>query len=111
MNRKPPIPVQEGLRYAAPVDESDRSDELERQPQTGRTPSGLPTDTATHSAGARPSAPRLPHEHDEHSDTPQAPRDPIVQAEADLAEGLQDTDCRGEAGRVFEGRRRRRNCG
>jgi hypothetical protein len=108
---KPMMPMQDGSRYGAPLDEGPLGDELERAPGTRRTHNGYPADTATQGAGARPSAPRLPHEHDEHSDTPQPPRDPIIQAEQDLAEGQQDTDCRSEAGRVFEGQRRRRNCG
>lgn len=108
---KPMMPMQDGTRYGAPLDEGLPGDKLERAPGTRRTRNGYATDTATQGAGARPSAPRLPHEHDEHSDTPPPPRDPIIQAEADLAEGQQDTDCRSEAGRVFDGQRRRRNCG
>ena len=56
----------------------------------------------TQSAGARPPSPRLPHEHDEHADAPQQPRDVIVRAEADVAEGQVDTDLRGQARAVFD---------
>ena len=62
------------------------------------------------SAGARPAGPRLPHEHDENADTPRAPTAPIIQAEADLREGQQDTDLRGSARETIEkanGSRRR----
>ena len=78
------VPVQDGQRHAAPAEDDDLGDEVERAPAPVRTPSGEPADPATHAAGARPPAPRLPHEHDEHADPPQPPRDPIVQAEADL---------------------------
>ena len=54
------------------------------------------------SSGAQPPGARLPHEHDEHADVPHAPRRPIVQAEQDLNAGLQDTDRRGDAARVFD---------
>jgi len=54
------------------------------------------------SAGARPAGPRLPHEHDENADTPRAPTAPIIQAEADLAEGREDTDLRGRARELIE---------
>jgi len=59
-------------------------------------------ESAAPDAGARPSAPRLPHEHDENADPPHAPRAPIVQAESDLIEGQQDTDLRGKAREAFD---------
>lgn len=53
-----------------------------RIPEKTRTPSGL----------------QLPHERDESADRGKAaeePQDVMVQAEQDLAEGQEDTDCRG----------------
>ena len=76
--------------------------ELERLPSGERDAAGQPVDPATHSAGARPSALRLPHEHDEYADAPSAPRAPIVQAERDLASGKTDTDLRAAAREVFD---------
>lgn len=85
----------------------DLGDALEREPSARRSNAGLPTDTATHEAGARPSeAARLPHEHDEHADAPAAPRPVIEQAEADVEAGLEDTDCRGSAGLNARGNRK-----
>lgn len=75
---------------------------LEREPAPTRTAAGVPADPATHSAGARPAAPRLPHEHDENADASQPPRESMIQAEADLAQGRQDTDLRGKAREVFD---------
>jgi hypothetical protein len=72
---------------------------LSRQRRRRTTLAG---ETAGPSAGARPAGPRLPHEHDENADTPRAPTAPIIQAEADLAEGRQDTDLRGRAREVFD---------
>lgn len=95
-------PVQDGQRHAAPADEDDLGHEIEREPAPVRTPSGEPADPATHGAGARPPAPRLPHERDENADPPQPPREPIIQAEADLIEGRQDTDLRSKAREAFE---------
>ncbi|HVF64886.1 MAG TPA: hypothetical protein VNE58_12915 [Casimicrobiaceae bacterium] len=75
----------------------------ERAPSPTRNEAGQPTDPATENAGARPEGGvRLPHEHDEHSDKPQQPQPAIVQAEADLNAGLQDTDRRGDAAGVFD---------
>lgn len=89
MVNKPPMPPgSEGL----PADDANSS---ERRPAGRRTAGGTPVDPATLHSGARPEASRLPHEHDEHADKPQAPRPKIVQAEADLEAGLEDTDCRG----------------
>jgi hypothetical protein len=96
------LPVQDGQRYAAPSDEDNLGDEIEREPAPARTPTAEPVDPATHGAGARPSGPRLPHEHDENTDPPLPPREPIIQAEADLIEGRQDTDLRGKAREVFD---------
>ncbi len=81
--------------------------QLERFPSGERDAAGQPTDPATHEAGARPPAPRLPHEHDEYADTPSPPRSPIVQAERDLASGKTDTDLRGMAREVFDRAMRR----
>ena len=102
------LPVQDGQRHAAPAEDDDLGDEVERTPAPLRTPSGEPADPATHSAGARPAAPRLPHEHDEHADPPLPPREPIIQAETDLIEGRQDTDLRSRVREVFENAPRRR---
>jgi hypothetical protein len=100
---KPPlVPVQDGERLAAPAVERDLGDELERQPSPQRTAAGEPVDDATRDAGARPAAARLPHEHDEYADAPQRPRPVMAQAQADIAAGLEDTDCRNAAaGRAF----------
>lgn len=103
------VPVQDGQRYAASAEADDLRDEIEREPAPVRTPSGKPADPATRGAGARPAAPRLPHEHDENTDPPQTPREPILQAEADLTEGRQDTDLRGKAREVFDNATQRRN--
>ena len=63
-----------------------------------RTPPGTPSEgPETPSSGARPPAPRLPHEHDEQADASQSPRGVIVQAATDLEEGQVDTDLRGKA--------------
>jgi hypothetical protein len=97
------LPVQDGQRLAAPLNEDDGlGGEVEREPSPVRTPSGEPADPATHAAGARPSTPRLPHEHDENADPPQPPRAPIIQAENDLIEGRQDTDLRSKAREAFD---------
>ena len=77
-------------------------DAVEREPSPLRTLAGEPADPATHGAGARPAAPRLPHEHDENADAAQAPRDSMIQAEADLNAGRQDTDLRGKAREAFD---------
>jgi hypothetical protein len=99
------LPIQDGQRHAAPADEDDRlGDEIEREP----APSGEPAGSATHAAGARPPAPRLPHEHDENADPPQPPREPIIQAETDLIEGRVDTDLRSKAREAFENAKFRR---
>jgi hypothetical protein len=103
------LPVQDGQRNAAPADEKTLGDESEREPAPARTPTGEPADPATHGAGARPSAPRLPHEHDENADPPLPPREPIIQAETDLVEGRQDTDLRGKAREVFDDAHSRRH--
>ena len=62
-----------------------------------RTAGAIPDNT-----GLPTPAPRLPHERDEHVDPPAPPREPIVQAERDLAEGKVDTDLRARAAEVFE---------
>lgn len=77
-------------------------EELERRPAGRRDAAGVPIDPATHAAGARPVEPRLPHEHDEYADTPAPPRQPIVQAQRDLASGQVDTDLRRKASEVFD---------
>ena len=103
------VPVEDGLRHAAPAEvDALHATEDERRPGRRRTAAGEPADPATLKAGARPSAPRLPHEHDENADPPQAPRQPIIQAERDLNEGRQDTDLRGKAREVFDRATRRR---
>ena len=83
-------------------------DASEREPAPLRTLAGEPADPATHGAGARPAAPRLPHEHDENADAAQPPRETMIQAEADLNAGLQDTDLRGKAREVFDNATSRR---
>ena len=98
---KPLVPVQEHGRLAAPARDSP-VDEVERAPLPVRDAGGEPLDPATHGAGARPSTPRLPHEHDENTDPPHAPRERIIQAETDLREGQQDTDLRGTAREKFD---------
>ena len=103
------VPMQDGLRNAGPADpDSLQGTEDERRPARTRDAAGEPTDPATFGAGARPAAPRLPHEHDENADPPQEPREHIAQAEADLAAGRQDTDLRGKAREVFDRATRRR---
>jgi len=58
---------------------------------------------ATHEReGATPQGPRLPHERDQHRDTPDAPRPEMIQADADLRAGLEDTDCRNQAAATIE---------
>ena len=106
---KPLVPVQDGLRHAAPAEvDALHATEQERRPARRRNAAGEPVDPATLEAGARPAAPRLPHEHDENADPPQPPRQPIIQAEHDLAEGQQDTDLRGKAREIIERATRRR---
>ena len=85
------VPVEDGQRLAAPAGE----DPLAGSGPVSEGPSG-------ELSGAQPPAARLPHEHDEHTDTPHAPRRPIIQAEKDLSDGLQDTDRRADAARVFD---------
>jgi hypothetical protein len=82
-----------------------------RKKRTPRTAAGT-VDTlqeAKVSVGTsrRPSAPKLPHERDESVATPAGPAKRIVQAERDLAQGKQDTDCYNAASKAF-GRTRRR---
>lgn len=72
-----------------------------RIPASPRDPSLLPAEPDP-GTGATPAAPRLPHEKDEHTESPHAPRRPIIQAEADLAQGRVDTDRRQDAARVFD---------
>lgn len=87
------VPVQDGGRLAAPRS-SDPMGHRDERPDAER-----------HSgpeSGASPPAARLPHENDEHTDVPHAPRRPIIQAEEDLNNGLRDTDRRGDAARVFD---------
>ena len=103
-------PVQDVQRHAIPAGGA-LDGALERNPATARTPAGEPSDLATLNAGARPDAPRLPHEHDENADSPHAPRKPIQQAETDLIEGRQDTDLRSKAGEVFDNATSRRGRG
>jgi hypothetical protein len=107
----PLVPSQDDVAMAQPAAPDPLGDELERAPGMQRDDAGRPLDPATHSAGARPPAPRLPHEHDEYADAPAAPRQPIIQAERDVASGQVDTDLRGKAAEVFDrthDRRRRR---
>jgi hypothetical protein len=100
---QPPLaPSQVDPAFAPPDAAEALGDDLERDPATTRDDAGVPVDPATHSAGARPPAARLPHEHDEYADAPAAPRQPIIQAERDLAEGQVDTDLRGAAAGVFD---------
>jgi hypothetical protein len=107
-SRVPLVPSQDDLALAQPAGGDALGDELERAPAMTRDRAGRPVDPATHSAGARPPAPRLPHEHDEYADAPAPPRQPIIQAERDLAEGQVDTDLRGKAAEVFDRRAARR---
>jgi hypothetical protein len=52
-------------------------------------------------------APRQPNERDESSDSQaSAPRDVMRQAASDLERGLEDTDCRNEAGEIVRERQR-----
>jgi hypothetical protein len=102
----PPAPADAGGDAAAGAAGDDGTGRpaqaLERVPSGERDAAGKPVDPATHEAGARPPAPRLPHEHDEYADTPSPPRAPIVQAERDLASGRTDTDLRGVTREVFD---------
>jgi hypothetical protein len=84
---KPLVPTQDALSQAGAPDEHPLGDELERSA----------TGDAVQSAGARPAAPRLPHEHDEYADPPMAPQPVIQQAKDDLDAGLEDTDVRNRA--------------
>jgi hypothetical protein len=52
-------------------------------------------------------APLLPHEHDESPETSPLADPVTVQAHADVARGLVDTERRGDAVHVFNRRRRR----
>jgi len=61
----------------------------------------------TRSSGARPTEPRLPHEHDQQADAAQRPREVMVQAASDLQEGQVDTDLRGEARETIKNASRR----
>jgi hypothetical protein len=104
------MPTQEDLRNAAPSEPDPLGDPEERsRREHGVTPGGDPIDPATHSAGARPAAARLPHEHDEYTDPPQPPRPVIRQAGADLEAGLEDTDLRGSASRIIGEHAKRRD--
>jgi hypothetical protein len=108
---RPLQPTQDGQGYAAPADAQPLGNEVEREPADQRDAAGRPVDDATHEAGARPAAARLPHEHDEYADSPHEPRAVMQQAEADLDAGLQDTDCRNAAAAtVFGDRNKNRNC-
>lgn len=110
VNKPPLVPTQDGQALAEPGGPS-LGQENERHPSTERNDAGEPVDPATLGAGARPPAPRLPHEHDEYADPPHAPRPVIRQAEADLEAGLEDTDCRGNAAaNVFGDRGKKPNC-
>ncbi len=53
------------------------------------------------------SVPKLPHERDQSVATPALPAKRIVQAERDLAQGREDTDCYNAASKAF-GRARKR---
>jgi len=73
-----------------------------KPPRTPRPDSPLRIDPVKKAArhvdeGATPEGPRLPHERDLHRDRPGAPRPEMVQADADLRAGLEDTDCRSQA--------------
>ena len=111
INKPPLVPAQDGQVLAEPAGGPSLGQESEREPSTERNAAGEPRDLATRAAGARPSAPRLPHEHDEYADSPHAPRPVMRQAESDLEAGLEDTDCRGNAAaQLFPDRRKNRNC-
>lgn len=99
---RPPLVPAQDMALAQPANAHELGDEQERAPSMQRDEAGRPVDPATHEAGARPPAPRLPHEHDEYADRPGAPRAPIVQAERDLADGQVDTDLRGQAAQNFD---------
>lgn len=60
------------------------------------------TENDKRGSGATPAAPRLPHEHDENTDQPHAPRAEMVQAETDLKEGKRDTEARAQVREVFD---------
>ena len=80
--RPPIVPTQDGLAFGQEAAPDALGDEQERQPSMQRDEAGDPVDPATHEAGARPAAPRLPHEHDEHADAPGAPRETMVQGDS-----------------------------
>ena len=82
---------------------TSRTYPLSRQRRRRMPPTAVSSEGAeSKSAGARPLAPRLPHEHDEHADRPQPPREVIRQAEADVVEGKVDTDLRGTVREAFD---------
>ncbi|GIK86436.1 MAG: hypothetical protein BroJett026_19170 [Betaproteobacteria bacterium] len=85
---------------ATPADGEPFACALEHQAAGPRRDDAAPADVDA--PGIRPDAPPLPHERDEHADTPAPPRAPIVQAQRDLAEGRVDTDLRRKASEVFE---------
>lgn len=105
---QPLVPVDGGEKLAAENPDDVGEVAAEREPARTRTLAGEPADPATLGAGARPAAPRLPHERDENADTPQPPRAPILQAEADILDGQQDTDLRSQAADNFRNAGRRR---
>lgn len=106
--RLPLVPASDALAFGQEGDTAALGDEQERRPSMQRDEAGHPVDPATHEAGVRPAAPRLPHEHDQHADAPGAPRETMVQAQRDLASGKVDTDLRGKAAEVFDRAPRRR---
>ena len=91
-----------GATSIARPDMTSRTFPLSRQRRRRMPQNGTSEGPETQSAGARPPAVRLPHEHDEHADAPQEPREVIARAEADIVEGKVDTDLRGQARAVFD---------
>ncbi len=47
-------------------------------------------------------APLLPHEHDESVAAPAAPQPVMIQAQRDLARGLEETDCYTRIGKAIQ---------
>lgn len=70
---------------------------------TYRRRSGPGTRLSVQSGAVTPkSVPKLPHEHDESPEAAASPDAVAVQAHADVARGLVNTDLREEAGRAFD---------
>ena len=81
---------------------TSRTFPLSRQRRRRMPPNGTGEGPETPSSGARPTEPRLPHEHDQQADPAQRPREVMKQAATDLEEGQVDTDLRGKARETFK---------